>query len=210
MTWIERVEENLCPLSVSSNVAEALEEWFYTGDAFDLEKPVETCQLCNHPDIRYQFLIRNEHTEHELLIGSEFITKFGIAAVDKWGSRLDEEATHRQVRSDRNKLISDAKKRAVANVLVALAGQDDEFDIESFITYVRDRGAFTPKQLSLLIWRLDKYNIEYNKADFKLTARRDREKRQLLQMEDWRVKKLWPCMSSSQRQAYIDKNGDPF
>ena len=73
MNWLNRVEANILPYSLSDNVKEALTEWYYTGDTYDLETPCEDCELCDHQDIRYQFVIRNENTGHELLIGSECI-----------------------------------------------------------------------------------------------------------------------------------------
>jgi hypothetical protein len=54
------------------------------------------------------------------------------------------------VASDKRKLIADAKTHSVINSLVVLAARDKEFDINSFIAYYRERGAFTPK-LALLM-----------------------------------------------------------
>ena len=39
--------------------------------------------------------------------------------------------------------------------LVALSQADPEFRILSFIDYLQDRGAFTPKQLVTLLWRFE-------------------------------------------------------
>jgi len=68
-----------------------------------------------------------------------------------------------------------------------------------------DRDAFTPNQLALLFWRLDQHEIEYSPRDFKIVIRRDREKNQLRQMEDWKIKKLWASMSTSQR-TWVKQN----
>jgi hypothetical protein len=87
-------------------------------------------------------------------------------------------------------------------VLVALSTKEQDFDINSFISYVQERGSFTPNQLSFLFWRLDAQAIEYSPSDFKLTIRKNREKDQLLEVADWKVKKLWKAMSTSQRQWY--------
>jgi hypothetical protein len=59
MSWAQNSAANLLPLSIErSRLAIALKEWLYTGDMYDLEEPVETCELCEHPDIRYQFKTR--------------------------------------------------------------------------------------------------------------------------------------------------------
>ena len=205
MRWRENSIENLLPLSENRvNFMQALREWVYTGDMFDAEIASEVCELCNHPEIRYQFRISNRYNSNELLVGSECINKFEIAALDENGDVLDYKASRKKVQHDRRILVTEAKKRRLFNTLIKLKKNDDTFDIESFITYVQDRGAFTPKQLSLLLWRLETYKIEYCITDFKLTIRRNREKEQLLRMADWKVKKIWQAMSTNQRNWYTE------
>jgi len=77
----------------------------------------------------------------------------------------------------------------------------------SGISSATQRGAFTPKQLGVLLWRLDKHGIPYKKSYLKMVIRRDREKAQLLSMADWKIRKLWPCMSESQRKFYVTNTG---
>lgn len=203
MSWVSRCAKNLLPLSKENqDFPKALKEWVYTGDMYDLEVPTEDCELCEHPDIRYQFKIINQLTENELLVGSECINKFEIVAIDERGCILSKEESKKKVQRDRQYLITEAKKKKVINALVALSTKEDDFDIYSFISYVQDRGSFTPNQLTFLFWRLDEQRIEYSPSDFKLTIRKDREKDQLLEMADWKVKKLWKAMSTSQRQWY--------
>lgn len=166
----------------------------------DLEIADEICQLCDHPDIRYQFEIGNLNTDATLLIGSECINRFGIAATDEEGRTLDAAETKRKVGQDRRKLVEDARKRRVIKSLVALAHADTEMEnIESFIDYLQDRGAFTPKQMAFLVWRFHQMDIDYRKTDFKIILRRNREKEQLLDMPEWKREQLKPCLSSSQK-----------
>ena len=209
MSWAERAAANLLPLSkVKSDLARALHEWRYTGSFNDLEAPVETCQLCDHPDIRYQFEIRNLITGASLLIGSECINRFGISATDDEGNTLDREDSRKKVSHDRRHLVEEGRKRRVISALVALAHVDKEFNILSFIEYLQDRGAFTPKQLSTILWRLSKHGIGYNPRDFKITIKRNREKAQLEDMENWERRRLEACLSDSQRKflAGLDAN----
>jgi hypothetical protein len=203
MSWVSKSAKNLLPLSrEKQDFQKALKEWVYTGDMYDLETPTEDCELCEHPDIRYQFRIINQLTDNELLVGSECINKFEIPAIDNRGRILSTEKSKKKVQRDRQYLITNAKKKKVINVLVALLTKEQNFNINSFISYVQERGSFTPNQLSFLFWRLDQQRIEYLASDFKLTIRKDREKEQLLKMEDWKMKKLWKAMSTSQRQWY--------
>lgn len=207
MSWASRAASNLLPLSREhSNLGRALTEWRYTGNFNDLEVPSANCELCDHPDIRYQFEIQNLHTAEALLIGSECIHRFGIAATDEEGRTLSASDTRKKVEKDRRKLVEAARKRRVINALVALAHVDTDFNIASFVDYLQTRGAFTPKQLTIVLWRLSKFAISHDPRDFKLTIRRDREKAQLSSLPDWQIEKLLPCLSESQR-VYLHRTG---
>ena len=106
MSWAERSAANLLPLSEeTSNLKAALHEWVYSGEMYDLTEPIETCELCEHPDIRYQFKIVNTLNGSELLVGSECITKFGILAVGESGELLNQAESRRKVQQDRRFLI---------------------------------------------------------------------------------------------------------
>lgn len=204
--WLDRVKKSVFPLSVEKqDIRKALQEWFYTGDCYDLEFGRDDCELCGHLEIRYQFQIKNRHTQNGLLIGSECITRFDIPAMDANGATLSSKQTAQIVAKDRRKLISGAKERRMMLTLIELKKRERDFDIEDFISYYQERGAFTPKQVSTLFWRLDKNGIQYNASDFKLTIRRDREKNQLLMLKDFQRHKILPCLSASQRK-FLDDN----
>ena len=208
MSWASRAANNLLPLSRErDSLVKALHEWRYTGNFNDLEAPIEECELCDHPEIRYQFEIKNQLTGSSLLVGSECIHRFNIAATDEEGHTLDREATHQKVERDRRHLIEEARKRRVIRALVALAHLDTDFKILSFVDYFQTRGAFTPKQLVLLLWRLSKLGVDHNPRDFKLTIKRKREKAQLELLEEWQLEKLQPCLSESQK-VYLKKHED--
>jgi len=203
--WLENVKENLISLSKEKiDVRKSLSEWFYYDNTHDLEEPCEDCELCGHQGIRFQFEIQNIETKHTLLIGSECIKRFLIRAVDSEGKVLDEVGTRKKVDKDRRTLISDAKTKRVIRNLIELSQKDTNFnDIDRSIEYFNDRGAFPPKYLSFLLWRLGKNNIKFNKSDFKMVIRRNREKNQLLyEMEDWQIKNIWSVMSASQKEWY--------
>ncbi|MGR5868941.1 hypothetical protein ACT7C5_20080 [Bacillus pacificus] len=123
------------------------------------------------------------------------------------GTKLSSEDAKKKVNKDRNKLVTEAKEKSVLNTLVKLASVDNEFIIENFIEYFKERKAFTPKQLSLLIWRLKKADIDFNKSHFKLTIKKKREQENLLQLEDWKLKSIWECLSSSQKKFVMEKKG---
>lgn len=205
MNWIERVKKNVLPVSNEKyNTRIALDEWVYEGNMYDVEVADETCELCDHLNIRYQFEIVNRLNNNTLLIGSECIMRFNISVVDGFGRKLSFVDAKKKVTKDRGRLVTEAKERSVLNTLVALASEDDEFNIGSFIEYFKERKAFTPNQLALLVWRLERANIQFKKSHFKLTIRRNREKEQLLKLEDWKLKRIWDCLSNSQKQFVLD------
>lgn len=201
MDWMERVKSNILPVSENQrSVSEALKEWTYDGEMYDLETPHETCQLCDHPDIRFQFVITNQKNRNRLLIGSECVTKFGgIKVVDEYGNALPTPEAKRKVGRDRRKLISDAQTKSLINSLIELGRVDTEFKISSFETDYRERRSFTPKQLALLIWRFEKYKVPFNKSYFNINIRKAKDKKALLEMVDWKLRKMWPCLSTSQK-----------
>jgi len=201
--WTERVKNNIFPVSEEkNNVRRALDEWVYKGNMYDVETPDEVCELCDHPNIRYQFEIINIHNQNTLQIGSECVNKFEISVLDQSGKKLTNKDAKKKVNQDRNKLVTDAKKRDLINSLVQLSKVDEDFDIENFIKYFKENSAFTPKQLTILIWRLEKYKIKFKKSHFKMTIKRNKDKQQLFDMEDWKVKTIWDCLSSSQKGVY--------
>lgn len=210
MTWAQRAARNILPLSRErSDLAAALREWRYEGGFQDLEAPDADCELCDHPDIRYQFEIRNRFTDARLQIGSECVNRFGISATGEDGVDLDAAGTKKKVSRDRRALVEAARKRRVINALVALSHADPDFNITSFIDYLQDRGAFTPKQLATLLWRFQKLSVPFEVRDFKLTIRRDREKQQIIEMQDWQLERLVPAMSPAQKR-FLAEAGRPL
>lgn len=80
MSWAQRAARNIIPLSIEkTNLAAALHEWRYEGGFYDREATDADCELCDHPDIRYQFEIRNQFTDAKLQIGSECINRLESA-----------------------------------------------------------------------------------------------------------------------------------
>ncbi len=159
-SWIENAKRNILPLSKSRSLKEALTEWIYTGNVFDLEQATEVCQLCDHPNIRYQFEIYNEGTSNELLVGSECIKRFGLKAISDTGILLNREESKKLVDKDRREIEKQAKLKRVINSLLLLSEKETSVDFETFIGYLNEHGAFTPNQLKLLMWKLDENQIE--------------------------------------------------
>ena len=209
MTWAKSAANNLLPLSKSKNFGEALKEWFYNGENYDLVTPDADCELCDHPEIRYQFGIFNNFTNEKLLVGSECITKFGISVIEN-NQILSKEDAIKKVHKDRNKLITDAKFNRVISALIELGNVDSYFasKIESFIGFYKDKNGFTPNQLLLLMKSFKNKNIKYQKNDFKLKFSRSKDREQLLALSDTEIQALWSCLSKPQQVRYMKLKND--
>jgi len=205
MNWLNNAKKNLLPLSKEKRRFKyALKEWDYRGKWKDYESSGAVCQLCEQEMLRYHFEIRNNQTHKRLLVGSKCITRFGgVNVFDDYGNLITDisEATKR-VKRDIQKIMSAAKDRSVLESLQNLANKDKktEINISDLIQYYQERGGFTPNQLSMLIWRFEVMAVPYNKTFFKMVARRKRERQQLLTMQDWKLNKLVPCLTQSQRE----------
>ncbi len=206
----KRVAENILPLSDAKELREAFKEWLYTGNLQDNENVDESCKLCGHPAIRYEFQIWNKVTGATLWAGSECIKKFAIAVRLADGTVLTGARAAETVDADRTKLEEVARQRGVANALSALRNRD--VDCREMLTgiakHYEKNGAMTPKQLSSVLWRLEVMQIPFRHSDFKLKIRKDKEKDQLLTMEQWKLAAMWPCLSSAQRAWCRERRDD--
>jgi hypothetical protein len=175
--------------------------WGYHGNVIDLGEPCETCQLCSQPDLRYHFEIVHRDTDEGMWIGSECIKKFNIGVI-RDGQLLGRRAAKQAVDQDRRAIEKQARTRSVLNSLVQLAAADPDFEIDSFIRYYADRGAFTPNQMGVLQWRLAAKVIQHNARHFTVSLRRGREQHQIEKMEDWKRDKLDPYLSPAQKKRW--------
>lgn len=195
---MQRVSASIFPKSIEKyNIKKALEEWYHTDEMIDTETPDKVCELCGQHHLRYQFEIANKLNQNSLWIGSECIIRFHITVQDQYGVTLSQDDANKKIKTNKAKLIADAKVKSVIYSLIALASVDDEFDIESFEKYYKENKKFTPKQAAILVWRFKKYKIAYTPSHFKITMR-GRYKQDLLNLEDWQLKNVRPLLSTAQ------------
>ena len=83
-------------------------EWFYTGECIDNGGGAETednyleyiCELCEHKNIRFHFIIRNDINDNELKVGSTCITKFSIKGHDLSGNLIEGKILQKKMQRD--------------------------------------------------------------------------------------------------------------
>ena len=206
--YLKRVAANILPISRNQqNVVEALKEWEYRGDKSDVEDAVETCQLCDHYPIRYQFEIVNRFTKSLLNIGSECITRFDVAVIDEEGIQQRGAVAAKIVAKERRELEEESRRRTVRRALVQLAKMDQSIDakkLESIADAADNRG-LSPRQASLIVWRLGVNGIELPRSYLKVMLKKAAEQNALLVMDDFRLRQLWPCLTVTQQQWYREK-----
>lgn len=177
------VAESILPLSRSENLPEAFGEWEFTGNISyygDEEDPLydelPACQLCGYPHIKRGFEVQNRYTHHVLIVGSECVKRFS-----------------------QKYTLSEIQRLHVLKTLRALRKTSCRVDIYNLIEYYQEWGAFTPKQLVMVLNLLGRYNVPHTPDCFKVKIRRQREQGQLLDLSDKDLKLIRPCLSESQR-----------
>lgn len=198
--WAERAAAALLPRSVAPTLASAIHEWFYTGNFLELEATEGVCELCGQQGLSYHFEIENRETQADLMVGSECIKRFHIGGIDESGKRLDAASTGRLVDRHRRGLVEDARKQRVMTALLKLAQATSDFDAMSFIKFVDDKGAFTPKQVAMVFWKLDTFSVQYRPRDWKVRLKRQNDLAQLRSMTPAAFKRVSAALTTAQRQ----------
>ncbi len=178
--WTAKAVANLLPLSVSTDLAEALREWAYTGNSADYGQPEETCQLCDHEDLRYHFEIANGLTGHRLQVGSKCIQRFEIAGYDR-------------VKVDLAALVRAAEERRVRELLVTVADRTEgRVDL---VDLWEERGGLPPRQalrLAKACWRLHITPTSFPKV----RLQRNSDRTELQRMTAWERAKIEAWMAA--------------
>jgi hypothetical protein len=131
MSWIKRATANLLRFSMyrepgEGSFAEAMREWEMTEGYNDLEEPIGTCELCEHPEIRHQFEIRNRFTKISLWVGSKCIEKF-VPLYRESVEVTDPAEKAKLLTSITTRLIDQARRERAESLLSQLATIDDRF-----------------------------------------------------------------------------------
>ncbi len=199
----QRIAENMLPYSRSQDLATAFSEWRFTGEEVDHEIPCEICQLCDHVDLRYHFLIANELTHHEMWVGSECIKKFEGIGVFDGNRRLTGAARDQYMASRVNNLKKATRKRKTMEALHQFAASNPR--MASLPAFYDQNEVFTPRQAVMVLKCCERDNIEVDRAAIKIRLRRDSDNEQVLRMSDEAYALLRPCLSSSQRKRMDER-----
>jgi hypothetical protein len=194
----QRVKDNILPLSVGGTLPEAFEEWSFTDRTIDHEDAIETCQLCDHEELRYHFEIKNALTHRNLWVGSQCILKFNVSVFEQ-GQLLSPTESKKKL----SRLMQQMRLRSCLNALQKLADLEKNEILTNALSYYIKNKYLTPKFAFVVLWRLQEHKIDHSPSFFKVNLKRNKYKENLREMLSSRVHVIWPALSSSQRRLAL-------
>jgi hypothetical protein len=196
-TNISREANNILPLSIEKkSVSIAFKEWQFRGVTKDMGIASACCELCDQEKLRYQFQIQNKYTRNKLWVGSSCIFKFSIEVFNELGLLLDNSEAKRHLSA----LTKELQQTACLSALSSLADNEESGILKTALQSYKEKGYLSPKQASVVFWRLKEHNIEYNPSFFKISLGRTKYKQDLAAMDSWRVYVFWDALTSDQRK----------
>ncbi|EOC1805615.1 hypothetical protein ACI1G1_003401 [Vibrio cholerae] len=203
--WLVKSIENLMPLSLSDTFTFACKEWRFTGEVIDHLTATEQCELCEHDELRYHYLIENNHNANKLWVGSSCILRFGEIVV------LDENNQEIRVKEDREKALEKALKAKQIDMtleplrkLWRVATQHRGW-VLSMANEIKDGKALPPENLKSLFQLMHTHAISFKAEDYSVNLRQEFFQFQLLYMERDMQKLIWLCMSKQQKDKFRDR-----
>jgi hypothetical protein len=180
--YSEKCKDNLLKYSLEKNNYEAaLTEWYFNDEVIDnnsLENNGSgpSCELCEHEDLRWQFIIYNVNNKNQLKVGSSCIKQFDIALIKNNGVKIFGKDRNSEV----NKLI--ALQRINASNKLTFQAMNDLCKVNRNIeqnkmfidcwTQLKVNGTLEPNSALFLIYNFIKYNINYENIDLKIRSQK--------------------------------------
>ncbi len=182
--WLSSAKENLFKLSSNmDNFEIARKEWIYVGMTDNGNADFD-CQLCSHPEIRYEYLIKNSITNNELIVGSSCILKFVEYLTKNHEKLLDEEG----IEINNKRLIDDKIEYWKKILFEALEQNFNNGDFEKSITSkIKEDGELTANQakyLNKFYYNLDDMEQLACRRIIKIRLRKKIHKQQIENLKD--------------------------
>ena len=203
-SWSEISQKNLFPFSKEqSDFETALKEWAHTGVLVDHLFPIESCQLCEHSNLRYHFEIVNNETQAILQVGSSCIEKFGIAIYDEDGNKLQGQARGKQLKEE----INAQKQEKMVEPLGQLwqVNKENREQVAAYVRAYQERGGFSPKNLLALFILMKNEGIDYIPHTYKVSLRRKKDRDYLYRISEADRELIWGSLSTAQKKSYLKR-----
>lgn len=155
-------------------------DWFFTGKIYDHPDKDISCGLCNHERLRYEYVIKNNHTQEQISVGSSCILKFAdITIYDNRGNKVTQ-------KRDRKKALKKAFEQfkfelslvplrilysAMVNNISDREITNDQKRLEDAVKWAKQNNGFMPNDLVWLFSSMKNRGIEYHPGLYKLYIR---------------------------------------
>lgn len=210
MTYTDEMKQKILPQSVSEDIVEAVKEWSFAGKTVDHGKPCENCQICSQKDLRYHFYIENKKNGNVLKVGSSCILKFSIPVYED-GKLLTLAETKKALNEHKKKMHHKACVRSIEKLIPSIENEKLKGIVKNALKYYRKNKILTPRFAHLLIWQLKSNKVHHNPKYFKIKLNSDLCKDGLRDLikEDYKVKLIWPSLTSSQKKIALRMGYNP-
>jgi Ca2+-binding EF-hand superfamily protein len=175
------------------NYENAIKEWHFNYEVIDnneftdvnISRP--SCELCEHEDLRWQFVIFNVNNNNQLKVGSSCIKQFNIALLEKDGRKIYGKDRNSKI----NKLIDSARINSSNKITFQLLNElckinrnieQNNMFIECW-TQLKVNGTIEPNLVLFLINNFIENNIDYSRIDIKIDVKRKKCKDQICKMK---------------------------
>ncbi|EOK5946803.1 hypothetical protein ACM6XV_004187 [Vibrio vulnificus] len=205
--WLERSIANLVPLSKADIFSNACKEWIFSGEVVDYGEATEQCELCEHDELRYHFLIENGCNSNQLWVGSSCILRFEEIVV------LDENERELLDQKERKKVLDKAlKAKQIDSSLDPLRALwrvafEKRSTIHNIALEIKDGKSLSPDSLRVLFELMTKHNIAFRAGDYSVNLRSEFYQFQLSYMPKDMQKNIWLCMSKQQKDKFRERLG---
>ncbi|MDR0321339.1 MAG: hypothetical protein LBI28_07530 [Treponema sp.] len=211
--YSEKCKKNLLEYSLEKeNYKIALNEWYFYNEVIDnnefyddnISRP--SCELCEHEDLRWQFIIYNVNNKNTLKVGSSCIKQFNIALMEKDGKKIYGKDRNSKI----NKIITLAKINS-SNKLTFQALSDlckIKKDLEQnnmFIecwTQLKTNGTLEPKLALFIINNFIECGIEFTELDMKIDVKKGKCADQINKMPESSYNLIRTFLNDKKRKEY--------
>ena len=201
--WYKRAKAKLLKLSQSTIFKDAMREWKFTWLVVDHGAPIETCQLCGHPDVRYHYEIFNATTDEVLQVGSECIKKFGsIIVVDDDGHEILDPIKRAKRLDEILKLLRVEAMLKPLRELYRLSNEVTKNFILRAVNYFKSKKGFAPRDLEQLFRGMTDAGVSFHPKTYKVALRSWDDRGQLRHMDSEGLQLIFQAMSKSQKEKY--------
>ncbi|MCL2722132.1 MAG: hypothetical protein FWD47_12455 [Treponema sp.] len=203
--YSEKCKKNLLKNSIEKeNYETAINEWHFlhevidNNDFADMEHSRPSCELCEHEDLRWQFVIYNMNNHNQLKVGSSCIKQFNIALLEKDGRKIYGKDRDSKI----NKLIKlariDSSNKETFKLLNELCKINKNIEQNSMFiecwTQLKVNGVIEPKLALFLINNFLENNIDYSNIDIKIDVKRKINKEQIKKMNKKSLELIRPLI----------------